>query len=150
MSRLQKFWSLSGAEKKIFFKAMCGLPLVHLRLRLLGFKKYLTQLQRIPLPAIHPEIDSTYPAHTSYLINAAARLVFRRAACLERSIMLWTLLRKKGIESELKIGVAKANKELQAHAWVEIDGTAINEPHDSHQRFTAFDSSFTPEYRDFS
>ena len=151
MSRLKKFLALSGIEKRIFFKALCGLPLVHLRLRLLGFKKYLAQLQRIPLATIHPEIDpSTYPAHTSYLVNAAARLLFRREACLERSIMLWSMLRRKGIESELKIGVAKAHQELQAHAWVEIDDTAINEPRDAHQRFTAFDCSLTPEYRDFS
>lgn len=151
MSRLKKFWTLSGAEKKTLLAALRGLPMIRIRLSLFGFKNCVARLQRIPLATIHPEIDpSTYPAQTSYLLNAAARLLFRREACLERSIMLCSMLRRKGIDSELKIGVAKANQKLHAHAWVEINGEPVNEQPRISEQFAAFNSSFTSDYRDFS
>lgn len=150
MSRLKKFLTLSAAEKKIFLKAVFGLPIVSLKLRLFGFKNYLSRLQQTPLAAPHSETDpSTYPDQASRMVNAAARLVFGREACLERSIMLWSLLRRRGIESELKIGVATEDSGMRAHAWVEIDGEPINEKPQLNDKFTSFNSSFTVEYRDF-
>lgn len=151
MSRFKKFWALSGAEKITFMVALCGLPGVYLNLRLFGFKNYLTRLQHIPLAAIPPGIETaSVPARISYLVNGAARLLFRREACLERSLLLWTLLRRRGIESELKIGVATEESTMRAHAWVEIDGEPINEQPQISEKFAAFDSTFTGEYRDFS
>ena len=151
MSRWNKFWVLPVSEKKIFMAALFGLPIIHLRLRLWGFKNYIARMQGIPLTTSHPKIHPlNCHAPTSYLANTAARLLFEPGDCWERSIMLCTLLRRNGLESKVKIGVAKANKEFYAHASVEIDGTAINVPPHSNQRFTTFDSSFTPEYRDFA
>ena len=151
MTRFKKFWALSGADKMTLMVAFCGLPGVYLNLRRFGFKNYLARLQHIPLAEIPPDIEtSSVPAQISYLVNAAARLLFRREACLERSILLWLLLRRRGIESELKIGVANEDSSMRAHAWVEIDGDPINEQPQLREQFTAFDSSFTGEYRDFS
>ena len=151
MSRFKKFLVLSGADKITFMVALCGLPGVYLNLRRFGFKNYLARLQHIPLAAVPPDIEtSSVPAQISYLVNSAARLLFRREACLERSILLWSLLRRRGIESELKIGVVTEDSTMRAHAWIEIDGEPINEPPDTNQRFTAFESSFTPDYSDFS
>ena len=151
MSRFKKFLALSGADKITFVVAVCGLPGVYLNLRRFGFKNYLARLQHIPLAEIPPDIEtSSVPAQISYLVNAAARLLFRREACLERSILLWSLLRRRGIESELKIGVANEDSSMRAHAWVEIDGAPINEQPQLREQFTAFDSAFTREYRDFS
>ena len=150
MSRLKKFWALSGAEKITFMVALCGLPGVYLNLRRFGFKNYLARLQHVPLAATPPDIDtSSVPAQISYLVNGAARLLFRREACLERSILLWSLLRRRGIESELKIGVATGDSGMRAHAWVEIDGEPINEQPKINEKFAAFNSSFTGDFRDF-
>ena len=151
MTRFKKFWALSGADKITFMVALCGLPGVYLNLRRFGFKNYLARLQHIPLAAMPPDIEtSSVPAQISYLVNSAARLLFRREACLERSILLWSLLRRRGIESELKIGVAAEDGTMRAHAWVEIDGEAVNEQPLVNEKFAAFDSTFTAEYRDFS
>jgi len=151
MSRFKKFWTLSGSDKITFMVALCGLPGVYLNLRRFGFKNYLARLQHISLAAIAPDIEtSSGPAQISYLINGAARLLFRREACLERSILLWSLLRRRGIESELRIGVATEDGTIRAHAWVEIDGEPINEQPQTNKKFAAFDSSFTANYKDFS
>lgn len=151
MSRVKKFLELSGADKRTFLAALYGLPKVDVQLRLYGFEKTLAKLQRIPLaPEDKASDPATYPTRTSLLVNAAARFLFRREACLQRSLMLWFLLRKKGIESELKIGVATEDQKLQAHAWLEIDGAAVNESPHIHEQFNSFTSSFITDYRNFS
>ena len=66
MSRLKKILALSGAEKRTFLAALWGLPIVYLRLRLFGFKNYLSRLQRTPLATTQLEIDHlTYPTLVS-------------------------------------------------------------------------------------
>ena len=151
MSRLKKFWALSGVDKKAFLKALYGLPVVTLQLRFFGFNQMLVKLQQIPLAEQPNCLDlEAHAVQISSLVNGAAHLLFRREACLERSVMLWTLLRHKGIHSELKIGVAHEDNTIRAHAWVEIDGEPINEMPQLNERFSAFNSSFTPDYRDFS
>lgn len=151
MSRFKKFLALSVTEKKIFLAALCSLPMVFLKLRLFGFKGTLSRLQQIPVAVHFSDIEpAAHPAQISYLVNGAARLLFRREACLERSIMLWSVLRRKGIESELKIGVATEDSTMRAHAWVEIDGEPINEQPLISQNFSAFNSSLTADYNDYS
>ena len=55
--------------------------------------------------------------------------------CLERSLTSQRMLRKRGIDAELKIGVQKQGPELEAHAWLEIDGRPVAEPEGVSQRF---------------
>lgn len=52
----------------------------------------------------------------------------RRALCLEQSLTLYVMLRKAGAPAALRIGVRPVP--FAAHAWVEIDGQAVNEPQD--------------------
>jgi hypothetical protein len=47
--------------------------------------------------------------------------------CLARSLTLWTLLRRRGIETELRIGYRKRDGKIEGHAWLEHDGAPVNE-----------------------
>jgi len=47
--------------------------------------------------------------------------------CLARSLTLWTLLRRRGVETELRIGYRKQNGKIEGHAWLEDAGAPINE-----------------------
>lgn len=58
----------------------------------------------------------------------AAAFYPRRALCLEQSLALYVMLRKAGAPAVLRIGVRPVP--FAAHAWVEIDGQAVNEPQD--------------------
>jgi len=49
---------------------------------------------------------------------------------------LW-LLGRQGIDSHLRIGIRKENDKFEAHAWVERDGAALNEPDEHHHHFAA-------------
>ena len=61
------------------------------------------------------------------LANLAARAVRRDGPCLLRSLIIFWLLKARGEQAELLIGVNKENEALQAHAWVETQGTTIGD-----------------------
>jgi Transglutaminase-like superfamily len=61
-------------------------------------------------------------------VDVASVLYFKEVRCLQRSAATVLLLRKAGAPAELVIGVQPWP--LRAHAWVEIDGTVVNDrPH---------------------
>ena len=47
--------------------------------------------------------------------------------CLTRSLVLMRLLARRGLESQLVIGV-QADDGFAAHAWVEVDGVPLLDP----------------------
>jgi hypothetical protein len=47
--------------------------------------------------------------------------------CLVRSLTLWAILRRRGVESELRIGIRKMADVTEGHAWIELAGNPINE-----------------------
>ncbi len=84
------------------------------------------------------------------MVRAAVRHSLGHPTCLEESLALWWLLGRRGISSELRIGVRKHNEKFEAHAWVEREGTAVNEPQSLHEHYAAFDAellSAPPEPR---
>ena len=65
------------------------------------------------------------------------------ANCLPRSLTLWWLMRRRSIPGELRIGVRQEAGQLEAHAWVELDGLAIDDDdNDIHHRFDPFTETF--------
>jgi Transglutaminase-like superfamily len=42
----------------------------------------------------------------------------------------------------VRIGTRKSEEKFEAHAWVERDGVALNEPEEPHQHYAAFDEAF--------
>ena len=71
----------------------------------------------------------------AWAIGAAARFV-PRATCLVRALALEFLLSRSGQRAELRIGVAREDGDLKAHAWIEADGRRFLEDADT-ERFTA-------------
>lgn len=47
--------------------------------------------------------------------------------CLSRSLALWVILRRRGVETELQIGYRKRGDQFEGHAWLEFQGDPINE-----------------------
>jgi hypothetical protein len=58
-------------------------------------------------------------------LDLAAVLYFRKVLCLQRSAATARLLKKHGLPAQLVIGVQQLP--FAAHAWVELDGTVIND-----------------------
>ena len=69
---------------------------------------------------------------------AAARHLPFSTNCLDCSLSLWWLLRRRGIAADLCIGGRKENEQFEAHAWVEIGGVEILDVSDGRGDFAAF------------
>lgn len=61
------------------------------------------------------------------LVSAAARRTPWAGACLQRSLVLWGMLRRRGIDSAIRTGVRKVDGQFRAHAWVQCQGEALGE-----------------------
>lgn len=70
------------------------------------------------------EANETTDAITRRVVMAAA-FYPRRALCLEQSLALYVLLRRRGIDAALRLGVQTIP--FSAHAWVEVNGVPVNE-----------------------
>ena len=58
-------------------------------------------------------------------VNYACIWYPKQALCLQRSFVTTYLLRRSGVAAEMVLGAQKLP--FKAHAWVEVDGRAVNE-----------------------
>lgn len=142
--RLDQWRGLAPWERRLLLRLVLLLPLIGASLRLLGFKgsrdllAWLSRPSRWQSPA-HPQATTVETAHRiARLVGIAAYHGPYRATCLRRSLALWWLLRRRGIPADLRIGVRKDGGELQAHAWVEHNGQALNDVQGSAIAYAAF------------
>jgi hypothetical protein len=127
----------------MFRRAALLLPLVRWSLRLRGYGKTFTSLQRrIQFQAKGTETQPQEREEvqvTCRMVRAAVRYSLSQYTCLEESLTLWYLLRKQGIPACLRIGVRKENEKFEAHAWVEYGGEALNQDEAMHRHYAAFE-----------
>lgn len=146
--RLRRFRALGPNARGLFLRAAVLLPLVSLSLRLRGFRSTQATLQKQLTRSGSIRYDPPAPgkaAHTALIarmVRAAAYRNLGTATCLERSLVLWWLLGRQGIVSSVRIGTRKTGLKFEAHAWVECDGMALNEPEEVHEHYAAFDEAF--------
>ena len=86
----------------------------------------------------------------AWVVEVAARYGPWPANCLQRSVTLWWFLARRGIPSELRIGVrrrpgATAGGDLDFHAWIEHGGLVLNDVSDVRRRFATFDAAIAPK-----
>jgi hypothetical protein len=146
-ARLRRFSALERPARSLFLRAAASLPLIYASLRLRGFRKTQASLQKFLSPAHEPPKDSV-PAMselTVRMVRAAVRQSVGHPTCLEESLALWWLLGRQGIASELRIGVRKQGEKFEAHAWVERDGAALNEPESLHEHYAAFEAALASQ-----
>jgi hypothetical protein len=70
-------------------------------------------------------------------VNYACVWYPKQALCLQRSFITTYLLRKHGVAAQMVLGAQKLP--FKAHAWVEVDGRAINERSDVQATYTVWD-----------
>jgi len=151
--RLRRFSALERPARSLFLRATILLPLVALSLRWRGFRATQATLQRSLLndnQEREAALVSKSAAMIAHMVNAADRHGLVHPSCLAKSLTLWWLLARQGISSHLRIGIRKKEEKFEAHAWVERDGIALNEPDEHHYHYAAFDAAFSslpPEER---
>jgi hypothetical protein len=143
--RLRRFNALGRPAQILFVRGALLLPLVSLSLKLRGFRATQSSLERL-LGSIPSPQDSLRQneraALTIRMVQAAVRHGIGKPSCLEESLVLWWLLARQGLATELRIGIRKDQGKFEAHAWVERDGAALNQPDGQHHHYAAFDATF--------
>ncbi len=132
-----KFFRLPLELKRFVLLSVLILPMTYAGLKLFGFKRLLRRIQNVgPLaghvPARCPEDIHTY----THLFSAVARRLPLPLKCLGRSVALCWLLRLRGMDATVHIGVRKEHNGLGAHAWVQIGDFVINDAENAGERYT--------------
>ncbi len=135
MTRLRTFLALAPAERRAFIEAWAWLLASKLSLRLGGLA---STVRRWRKSGARSTSGAALPAAVRWM-DVAARYCPGGAGCLVRSVATMGLLRRHGLAAELRIGVGATSPQLDAHAWVELDGMPVNDAADVGARFAAFD-----------
>ena len=61
------------------------------------------------------------------VVDMASRYTPVSNTCLHRSLALWWLLRRRGFDSSLRLGMRRHDGRFEAHAWVEHGGVILND-----------------------
>jgi hypothetical protein len=134
---LRRWRALSLDERLTFLQALLLLPIAGLVLRLARYQSILSVLQRItPLKEWSSPAEPLPEAQRmAAMVNAAAWRAPYEATCLRRSLLLWWLLRRRGLESSVRIGVRIEAGAFYSHAWVEFEDTVLNDAPDVRTRY---------------
>ena len=137
--RLARLRALSAAQWLVVLTSLPLVPATQISLRFRGFSRTAVALarrsQRRAIPADPKDVREVAQA-----VDLVAGRAVIGARCLGRSLVLWFLLRRRGVDAELVIGANRPNAgELEAHAWVEVSGEPVNDAQDVRERFGSFD-----------
>ena len=139
--RLQGWRALSWADRwRLLAMMLFGLPAISACLRLRGYVRTRSWLERISTTdrrraATRDDLDAALAL--ANLASIAGRHGPFPATCLRQSLMIHWVLRRRGLSSELMIGVRKQDDKVDAHAWVELDGHALEPGEITHRSFPA-------------
>ena len=139
MNSFRKARRLSPSEQRLLAQALVLLPLTRGAICLLGIKHWQRLLSRLPTT---PNPGLANPEQRARVIARMVKIAAERriinANCLQQTLVLWFLLRRHGIRSEICFGARKQGGEVQAHAWVEFFGQALNEDKEVCRHFSPF------------
>jgi hypothetical protein len=120
-----------------FLDSIVALLGIKLLLLTLGFARTLRLLEsRIGTHA--PIVDAAPSAldAAARSVVAAAIMIPGRIECLEQSLALWYLLRRRGVSVDLVFGMRQYP--FGAHAWVSYRGEPLNEDREALRHYVAF------------
>ena len=131
--------ALTGGEWRTLLAAAALLPLCRAGLRLFGYRR-VERVTRRAFTLGPPRADEADLAfRTARMVSVAARRGAVAANCLPRSLVLWALLRRQGVDAVLRFGFRKGQGEFGAHAWVEHLGAPLNDADDVAEVFEVVD-----------
>lgn len=129
---------LSRHQWVVLSVSLVILPSTEVALRVWGMQRVALRLARWSDREAAPH-DPSLPSLLAEPIAIVAGRPVVGARCLGRSITLWFLLRRRGVDAELVLGtLAPTDDDLPAHAWVEVDGVPVNDDADVRDRYGSF------------
>jgi Transglutaminase-like superfamily len=145
LRRKAETWhSLSEGDRALVIRAIFLLPIVATSLKTVGLRKTQSWLGRKDLGPTVPATEQTRAnvRRAAQMVAVACRRHPFRSGCLPRTIVLWSLLRQRGIPADVRIGVrSDSQSEFRAHAWLEWNGEVVNDVADIASQYLPFNRS---------
>ena len=143
-NKIRKLRALTLREWRLLLVAVVMLPVVALSLRLAGYNRTKKLLSEFISKKTHHK-NSQQPGQAKVIarmVFIAARYGPYRANCLKQSMVLWWLLGRRGLESEIRFGIRKGlEEEFGAHAWVEYEGINLIDSEALQEQVAQFEKS---------
>lgn len=114
-------------------RCMLALLAVRLHLKARGFGRSVARARRLGAHGADGGLVDGLAEQTAHRVAVAGAFFPGRAVCLEQSLALYVLLRRRGVPAELRLGVVPSP--FHAHAWVEVDGAPLNEDAETVAKF---------------
>lgn len=141
LRKLRTFLALPAPHRRIFAKIALLVPALELAVRALGFRRTYGLLRRFSRPDGGQPVDDEKRIvyrHMNYL-HLYERQFFSFGNCLARSLAVWFLLTRRGIEVDLQFGMKKdVNGSLLAHAWLEHKGEPLITASEKEEQYVPF------------
>jgi hypothetical protein len=132
-ARLRKFFELTAADRRLLGAAMVSVIKARLTVTFVPIRKILLPVA----PRAGALIGDANAASISWAVETAGRIVPSGQNCLVRAIAGREMLARRGVSSQIRLGVAKSSPErLDGHAWLEC-GDMIVTGEGEHRSYTA-------------
>jgi hypothetical protein len=147
VDHLKKLQSLTGSERRLLAFSIAALPVLHALLGVFGYtglRKLLVKIipVRKHIIASSMKNELVFARNIARLVGIAARNGLYRATCLRQALLVWAILRRKGMDGEIRFGVHLQDGALEAHAWVEWQGRVITDAPDVRRHYRPLKDEF--------
>lgn len=137
-AKLQGWRRLPAPERWRFLLLLVGLPVVSFSLATVGYRR-----TRSTVELFSPRAGAREPSRgervtaerLAQLTALAGTHGPVNASCLRQALLVYLLLRRKGLDPKLRIGARRQAGVFDAHAWVELDGHALGQDELQHRPF---------------
>jgi hypothetical protein len=144
--KLRAFWLLSADDRLTLVEALAFPICISLGFRVLGVPRTQGLLRRwaaggnTKIPASGHQLEIRKARRAQRVVKRTTGLA---GNCLVRSLTLWTILLRRGITTNLRVGFRKRGGQIEGHAWVEHDDTPINEAISEARTFVPYEQPVT-------
>ena len=125
---MRKFLAISGEKRALVLEAFRLMTVLTIGFRLAGARRMQSAVE-VPLGSA--PAGGSDPSHQIRMARHSLLMVQRATGisgtCLSRSLALRAMLRKRGIDTTMKVGYRKKDGLIEGHAWLEYQGQTIND-----------------------
>ena len=119
---LRSVLALSTRERLLAAEAAVLLVGVGAAVRVVAYTRVRALLGSMPAPLLGGEAT---PEDAGWAIDAADGTVPGDRSCLARALAAEAMLERRGRETALRFGVDGADRDMEAHAWLESGGGIV-------------------------
>jgi hypothetical protein len=143
MRTWRAYWRLDRSDRWLAIETAAGLAATRIGLRVAGLRRWKALFTRRVVRKVSPAAAEAIVVarRVARIQEAVTRHLTWHASCLERSLVLWWQLNRRGIAAEMRVGARKEAGRFEAHAWVEVGKVVLNDSGEGHLHFAPFDRS---------